>query len=67
MDKQKIERISFLARKAKTEGLSMEEIAEQAELRAAYIKMHREELQAQLDMILIQKEDGTYEKLQKKS
>lgn len=36
MDKEKIERINFLARKSKTEGLSDEEKAEQTDLRNEY-------------------------------
>jgi uncharacterized protein YnzC (UPF0291/DUF896 family) len=67
LDKQSIERINFLARKSKTEGLSPEEKAEQAALRAAYITLHREALKAQLDSIRVLQEDGTYEKLPKKN
>lgn len=36
MDKEKIERINFLARKSKSEGLSDEEKAEQTDLRNEY-------------------------------
>ena len=41
MAKAKIERINFLANKKKTVGLNEEELAEQAALRAEYIKEFR--------------------------
>ncbi len=52
MDKEKIERINFLARKSKTaEGLTAEEKEEQAKLRKEYIASFRASLKAQLDNI----------------
>lgn len=52
MDKEKIERINFLARKSKTaEGLTAEEKEEQAKLRREYIESFRASLKAQLDNI----------------
>ena len=44
-----IERINFLAKKAKTEGLTEEEKAEQAKLRREYIDSVVGNLRAQLD------------------
>jgi uncharacterized protein YnzC (UPF0291/DUF896 family) len=48
---QKIARINELARKAKTTGLTDEEIDERNELRQAYIQGFRNSLKVQLDSI----------------
>jgi uncharacterized protein YnzC (UPF0291/DUF896 family) len=48
---EKIERINQLARKAKTVGLSDEEIDERNELRKQYIEIFKGNLQIQLDSI----------------
>lgn len=66
MDRTKIERINELARKQKTGSLTGEEKAEQQLLRAEYLSDFRKNLQAQLDNVYIEREDGTYEKLQRK-
>ena len=66
MDKTLIERINELARKQKTDGLSEEELVEQVALRAEYLKEVRAGLEAQLEMVYIENEEGEYEKLQKK-
>jgi glyoxalase family protein len=66
LDKELIDRINALARMQKAGGLSDEEICEQAQLRKTYIRELREGMQAQLEQIWIQNEDGTYEKVQKK-
>lgn len=63
MDQAKIDRINALARKAKTEGLTPEETAEQAELRREYIEAYRASLRAMLDNTVIQRPDGSREKL----
>ena len=47
----KIDRINELARKAKEEGLTDEEIKERDNLRKEYIAAFRENLKAQLDSI----------------
>ncbi len=60
MEKNKIERINELARKKKTpEGLTEEELSEQAALRQEYLAEYRENMKAMLDSLVIQEEDGT--------
>ena len=63
MEKAKIDRINYLAEKAKGEGLSDEEREEQVALRAEYIAEFRASLRAQLDCTVIERPDGTREKL----
>lgn len=53
-----IERINFLAKKAKTEGLTEEEKQEQAKLRRAYIDSVVGNLRAQLDNTYTVNENG---------
>ena len=63
MEKAKIDRINFLAEKSKNEGLTDEEREEQAALRAEYIAEFRRSLRAQLDSTVIERPDGSREKL----
>ena len=66
MVQEKIDRINALARKSRTEeGLTEEEKAEQAALRAEYIAEFRASFAIQLDNTVIQRPDGTKEKLKK--
>ncbi len=51
MEKEKIERINQLAKKAKTTGLTDEEIIERQALRQEYIKSIRENMKAMLGNI----------------
>ena len=51
MEQKKIDRINFLAKKQKNEGLSEEEKKEQKALREEYIKGFRKSLKSQLDNI----------------
>ena len=53
MEKQKLDRINELAKKSKTEGLTPEELEEQAILRREYIDDFKKNLKAQLDRIEI--------------
>lgn len=63
MDKEKIERINFLARKAKTEALSEDEKAEQQALRNEYRQHMMNSYMPQLKNTYIVEKDGTKRKL----
>ena len=63
MEHEKIERINFLARKKKVEGLTEDEIVEQAVLRQEYLAEIRASFGATLDSTVIQYPDGTRKKL----
>ncbi|MBQ3053907.1 MAG: DUF896 domain-containing protein [Clostridia bacterium] len=52
MEQKKIERINFLAKKAKEYGLTPEEKAEQDTLRREYIDSFKANLKAQLGIIV---------------
>ncbi len=58
MNQQKIERINELSRKAKTEGLTDEEKAEQTQLRNEYRQSVIGNLAVQLDNTYIMTPDG---------
>ena len=62
-----VDRINFLAKKAKAEGLSEEEKAEQAQLRGEYLAEWRVGLQQTLDSTYVVDENGVKRKIQKKS
>ncbi|MBE6954398.1 MAG: DUF896 domain-containing protein [Ruminococcaceae bacterium] len=66
MEPKDIARINELARKAKTVGLTEEEIAERDRLRKAYVASVRENLVAQLENTTIVNPDGTKRSLRKK-
>ena len=58
--KEMIDRINFLAHKAKTpEGLTLEEKEEQHALRRAYIDAFKENVMQSLKNVEIREEDGT--------
>ena len=61
-----VTRINFLAKKAKTEGLTPEETAERDELRRIYIDSVKANLVSQLDNTYILEPDGTKKKLERK-
>lgn len=62
MNQEKIERINWLSRKSKSEGLTPEELEEQAFLRREYIDDFKRNLRAQLDLIDIVDEDNKEDK-----
>ena len=66
MEQSRIARINALARKAKSEGLTPEEILERDQLRKEYIAAVRANLQGQLDTIVVQEADGSKHKLNKR-
>ncbi|MBR7181593.1 MAG: DUF896 domain-containing protein [Clostridia bacterium] len=65
MEQVKLDRINQLARLSRERALTEEELAEQAELRAQYIAEIRLSLGGTLDHTVIQRPDGTKEKLKK--
>ena len=66
MTEEKIERINVLARKAKAEGLTDEERAEQQALRRKFIDDFKRNLRGTLDNISIQENDGSITNLGEK-
>ncbi len=67
MNKQKLDRINELAKKAKAEGLTAAEEAERATLRSEYIAAYRQSLRSQLDNLYIRTPDGETVPLKKKN
>jgi len=61
-----IEKINYLAKKAKTEGLTEEEKKEQQKLRNEYLENFRKNMRNVLDNVYIKDENGNEEKLKKK-
>lgn len=66
MNKEQVERINALARKARAEGLTDAEKEEQFALRKQYIEEFRANLVSTLDNTYIKEPDGTEHKLEKK-
>ncbi len=61
-----IARINELARKSREEGLSEEELREQAELRREYIAKFRQGMENALSNVYIVDEHGNKKKVEKK-
>ena len=59
MSQEKIERINWLSRKKKTDGLTEEEIVEQKILYREYIDAFKANLKSQLDLIEIVDEESS--------
>lgn len=66
MEQEKIARINALARKAKAEGLTPEEIAERDVLRKEYIADVKRSLVGQLENTTIVRPDGSRQKVTKR-
>ncbi len=66
MTQDKIDRINELARKKKAEGLTEEELKEQATLRREYIESFKQSLVSQLENTYIVEPDGTKRKVKSK-
>ena len=66
MTQEKIDRINELARKKKSEGLTEEELKEQAILRREYIESFKQSLVSQLENTYIVEPDGTKRKVKAK-
>lgn len=66
MEQTKLDRINELAKKSKTEELTLEEKAEQKKLREEYILEFRAGMRGILDNTYIQYPDGTKVKVEKK-
>lgn len=66
MENSKLERINALAKKAKAEGLTPEEVEERDILRREYINEFRASLISQLDNTYIVDENGNKKKLERK-
>lgn len=67
MEKEKIDRINFLAKKKKEEGLSEDELKEQRQLYEEYLEGYRRNLRSTLGNTVIERPDGTRESLTKKN
>lgn len=67
MEESKINRINELAKKAKTEGLTDEEKAEQKNLRLEYVNSFKANLIAQLENTYVVDEKGNKRKLGRKN
>ena len=65
MNQEKIARINELAKKSKAQGLTAEEAAEQKALREESIRDFRASFGGILDNTVIERPDGTREKLKK--
>ena len=63
MDQKKIDRINEIVRLAKQRELTPEELEERKALREEYIQAARANLMAQLDSMVIERPDGTRQRV----
>ncbi len=66
MKSELIDRINFLAKKSREEGLTEEEKAEQAKLRQEYIAGFRQGFMNTMENVYIMDKDGNEKKIEKK-
>ncbi|MDF1618172.1 DUF896 domain-containing protein [Petrocella sp. FN5] len=67
MDQSQIERINYLAKKSKSEGLNDQEKAEQLVLRTAYIESWKNGVKATLSQASFVEADGSITPIRRKS
>ncbi|PKM66659.1 MAG: DUF896 family protein [Firmicutes bacterium HGW-Firmicutes-2] len=67
MDQSQIERINFLAKKSKSEGLNIKEKEEQQVLRKAYIESWKNGVKATLSQASFVEADGSLTPIRRKS
>jgi len=65
VEKDRIDRINFLSRKSKKEGLTDQEITEQKKLRKEYLKSFRNSFKQKLDTIKVVDTKEEYDRLTK--
>ena len=65
MDQKKIDRINFLAKKSKAEGLTEDELREQTKLRNEYRASFKLSMRGIMDNTVIQYPDGTKKKVKR--
>ena len=66
METERLRRINELAKKAKTVGLTQEEIRERDVLRKEYLAAFRKNMMDQLDNVYLVDEQGNKRKLERK-
>lgn len=67
LDQKKLDRINFLAKKSKEEGLTEEELAEREALRKEYLENFRGHFRSRLDNIKVVHTQEEYDELVKKN
>ena len=66
-DQKKLDRINFLAKKNKEEGLTKEELAEREVLRKEYLENFRAHFRSRLDNVKFVHTQEEYDELMKKN
>lgn len=67
MTEELLQRINFLAKKSREEGLTEAEKEEQAALRQQYIREFRQGMENTMNSVYIMDKDGNKKKIEKKS